>query len=304
METSFLIDRFIEYLSIEKHYSPQTVRAYSKDLQDFVRYLDDIRVSSLEDVTPVVIRSYLARRRASGVRKRSMARFLSTLRTAYRFFMREGWVRANPAKAVSTPKLEQKIPQFLYIEEAMRLMEAPDVSTPAGLRDRAILELLYGTGIRVSECVGIRMGDVNLERGTLLIHGKGSKERYVVVGRKAEEAVRRYVREARPLFLEAGLRSGGAAGEPYLFLNRRGGRLTDRSVRRIVDKHMAAVSASLSISPHVLRHTFATHLLDGGADLRAVQELLGHSSLSSTQIYTHTTKERLRRIYEESHPRA
>ncbi|MDI3257216.1 MAG: tyrosine-type recombinase/integrase, partial [Kyrpidia sp.] len=200
---------------------------------------------------------------------------------------------------VATPKQEKRIPNFMDVEEVFHLLAVPDEGTALGLRDRALLEWLYATGVRVGEAVALRVGDVDLAAQTALIHGKGGKERYVLFGRSAALALKRY--------LESGWSElGGKAPEPRdpLFLNYRGSRLSDRSVRRIVDRCMARVASYRKISPHVLRHTFATHMLDAGADLRAVQELLGHASLRSTQIYTHTTRERLLQVYLHAHPRA
>jgi integrase/recombinase XerC len=208
-------------------------------------------------------------------------------------------VEKNPAKDVHLPKLERRLPNFLYVDAVERLMDAPDCSTPLGLRDKALLELLYASGVRVSECVGLDISDLSLDDGTALVCGKGGKERIVMLGSRAVAALKRYLREAWPkLFHDEG------GDEKPLFLNHKGTRLSDRSVRRILDKYVLQLAGMQHISPHTLRHTFATHLLDHGADLRVVQELLGHVSLSSTQIYTHTTREHLERVYTKAHPRA
>jgi integrase/recombinase XerC len=233
--------------------------------------------------------------------RKTLARKVSCLRSLFQFMVREGIIEKNPARAVSTPKLEKKVPKFLYIEEAQKLMEAPSLEEPLGIRDRAILEVLYASGIRVSECMGIKLQDVDLTVGMARVLGKGAKERIVLLGRKACESIQLYLDKSRPLLLKE---QKNTSNESALFLNYRGEPLSVRSVRRIVDKYMTQVAGQLSISPHVLRHTFATHLLDEGADLRVVQELLGHVSLSSTQIYTHTTKEKLLRVYMSAHPRA
>ncbi|WP_018132571.1 tyrosine recombinase XerC [Effusibacillus pohliae] len=294
-------DLFLEYLRVEKNASPHTIDAYQSDLEQFCAYLAEEGIETFGSVTHVTIRTFLSRLYRAKAARKTLARKVSCLRSLYQFLTREGIVDRNPAKAVSTPKLEKRTPHFLYIEEAKRLVEAPPLDEPLGIRDRALLELLYATGIRVSECVALAPEDVDLGVGMARVMGKGAKERIVLLGEKAQEALRLYLEHGRPKLLQA---ADDGAGEAALFLNYRGSRLSVRSVRRIVDKYIRQVAGELSVSPHDLRHTFATHMLDGGADLRVVQELLGHVSLSSTQIYTHTTKEKLLRVYMNAHPRA
>lgn len=301
MSKQEMIDLFLEYLRIEKNASVHTIDAYISDLAQFTAFLSEEEIVTFGEVTHVQIRTFLSRLYMAKAARKTLSRKVSCLRSFYDFLMREEIVEKNPAKSVSTPKLEKKVPNFLYIEEVKRLVEAPSLDEPLGIRDRAILEMLYATGIRVSECMGIKLKDLDLGMGMVRVFGKGAKERIVLFGVQASQAVQRYLEASRPALL----RERKIAGEePLLFLNYRGEPLSVRSVRRIVDKYMHQVAGQLSISPHVLRHTFATHLLDEGADLRVVQELLGHVSLSSTQIYTHTTKEKLLRVYMNAHPRA
>jgi integrase/recombinase XerC len=270
-------------------------------LEQFCKFLAEEKAETFGEVTHVTIRTFLSRLYMAQSSRKTLARKVSCLRSLYEFLVREGIVDKNPAKNVSTPKLEKRTPKFLYIEEAKKLVEAPSDDEPLGMRDRALLELLYATGIRVSECMGLKVSDVDLELGMARVFGKGAKERIVILGQKAVGAVRIYLERGRPVLLQE---SAASANEDSLFLNYRGEPLSVRSVRRIVDKYIRQVAGQLSISPHDLRHTFATHMLDEGADLRVVQELLGHVSLSSTQIYTHTTKEKLLRVYMNAHPRA
>lgn len=295
------LQAFLVYLQTEKNASAHTIQSYRRDLRQWICWLREKGVSSWNDVNPAHLRSYLSSLVAAGAARATVARKVSSLRSCYRFFMREELAEYNPAKVLSLPKKERRLPKFLYIEEAQRLMEAPSLSTPLGIRDRALLETLYASGVRVGECISLNVQDLDLTLGTALVFGKGRKERYVLLGSKACEALRLYLERARPWLLAQGKESVATSA---LFLNYRGGRLSARSVRRILDKYIQQVAGHLSISPHVLRHTFATHLLDEGADLRVVQELLGHASLSSTQIYTHTTRERLAKVYAAAHPRA
>lgn len=295
------VDLFLEYLRVERNASANTIDSYRSDLEQFCAFLTGEGIETFGDVTHVTIRTFLSRLYMAKAARRTLARKMSCLRSLYEFLVREEIVETNPAKSVSTPKLEKRTPKFLYIEEAKKLVEAPPLDGPLGMRDRALLETLYATGIRVSECTGLTAKNVDLETGVARVFGKGGKERIVLLGRKACEAIRLYLERGRPLLLNP---KGTNREQAALFLNYRGEPLSVRSVRRIVDKYIKQVAGQLSISPHDLRHTFATHLLDEGADLRVVQELLGHVSLSSTQIYTHTTKEKLLRVYMNAHPRA
>ena len=286
------IEKFINYLRVEKGSSPHTVKNYTIDLEAFSLFLGDKDISSVDHLT---LRKFLAEMRSKNYSKRTIARKLASLRTFFKFLYREGHIKTNPITAISTPKLDKRLPVVLDEGKVARLIEAPRTDDPAGLRDRAILETLYSTGIRVSELVGLDTGDVDHISGVIKVLGKGHKERITPIGDKASTAIRRYI-ESRN---EKKVRDKDA-----VFLNKSGKRLVDRSVRRIINKHIKAASINEHISPHSLRHSFATHLLDRGADLRSVQELLGHMNLSTTQIYTHVTMERLREAYDKAHPRA
>ncbi|MET3288483.1 tyrosine recombinase XerC [Brevibacillus fluminis] len=292
------VDAYTDYLRVEKNASLHTINNYVADIHEFVAFMEQHQINSLAAVSSLHGRSFLARLAGQGLKRRSIARKLSSLRSFYRFLMREGVVTQNPFQAVSTPKVEKKLPSFLYPQEIERLLTAPDATTPLGQRDQLIFELLYASGIRVSELVTLEVKAINLSMGVALVFGKGAKERYVPIGSYAISVIRDYLASGRPQLL------AGKADSGMLLLNYRGEPLTDRSVRRIVDKYVEETALHLSISPHTFRHTFATHMLNAGADLRTVQELLGHVNISTTQIYTHVTKERLREVYDSAHPRA
>ena len=286
------IDKFINYLKIEKNASGHTIINYSVDLRDFGRFLGDAKV---ESVNYLVLRRYLARMREKNYSKRTIARKLASLRSFFKFLYREGYLKTNPASSVITPKLDKKLPIFLDTSEVVRLIEAPDGRDLSGLRDRAVLETLYSTGIRVGELVQLNLNNIDFISGVVKVFGKGRKERLAPIGDKALRVIRNYLNKRGVKKL---------SDKKAVFLNKNGGRLTDRSVRRVVGKYIKVVSLREDISPHTLRHSFATHLLDRGADLRSVQELLGHMNLSTTQIYTHVTTKRLKEVYEKAHPRA
>lgn len=289
-----VIEQFLHYRRVVKRASERTLSSYSGDLTQFMTFLTQQGISELLSISVSHIRTFFAMEVRRGMQKTTLARRLSCIRSFFDFCIREGYLESNLARAVSLPKLDKKVPKFYYQEEVKILLESISGRDELELRDRALLEFLYATGTRVSECVGLNVEDVNLEEGLALVFGKGAKERYVIIGSVATYWIEKYLSMRTPNI---------SKGMP-LFLNGRGGRLTDRSVRRILDKHILNVAGLHHISPHALRHSFATHLLDEGADLRVVQELLGHENLSSTQIYTHTTRERLVRIYQDAHPRA
>lgn len=286
------VHKFINYLQIEKNYSDHTVTNYKIDLKEFSESIKD---KPIEQVTHVDVRLFLARLKEKNFSKRSVARKMACLRSFFKFLYREGHIKANPAASLSTPKIDKKLPLFMNASDVVKLLESPDASDDMGLRDRAILETLYSTGVRVSELVGLNKENVDFISGVLKVYGKGKKERLVPIGDKALRAIRAYfekigvteINERKPVFLNKSRR-----------------RVSDRAVRRIVHKYIHKTSLNESISPHTLRHSFATHMLDRGADLRSVQELLGHANLSTTQIYTHVTTERLKSIYDKVHPRA
>lgn len=284
------IDKFIRYLQVEKGLSPHTLRAYQKDLEIFSEFVN----TSPEKIDPVDVRGFIAQQISSGLSKTTAGRRLAAVRSFFRFLHREGYVKSNPAKVINTPRKPKTLPKFLTVDDVFNLIEKPEGIGFMVARDRAILELLYSSGIRVSELSGLDMGDINLRDGLVKVKGKGKKERIVPIGAKAIDAIRSYLIE-RML-----LKKRDAA----LFLNRRGSRLTERSIRRLVVKYARMVLLDGRIGPHTLRHTFATHLLQAGADLRTIQELLGHSSLSTTQKYTHLDITHLVDVYDRAHPLA
>lgn len=292
------IAMFTRYLQVEKNASPHTVKQYVADICEFVAFMEQHQITVFAAVSYLHGRSFLAHLAKRGLSRRSMARKLSSLRSLYRFLLREGQLEQNPFQLVSTPKMEKKLPTFMYPQEVQTFFDLPDMTTPLGMRDRLIFELLYASGIRVTELVTLSLDAINPSIGVALVFGKGAKERYVPVGSYACGVLRQYLDEGRPKLL-AGHNEHG-----YLLVNYRGEPLSDRSVRRVIDKYVETYALHLRVSPHTFRHTFATHMLNGGADLRTVQELLGHVNVSTTQVYTHVTKERLRHVYDTAHPRA
>lgn len=307
IEKRGFIDQFIHYLSIEKNASPHTCRCYRRDLEGFEDFLKNsgMYVSStgkieMEKVDRMAIRKYLSFLHRKN-KKSSIARKISTLRSFFKYMVREQVIPSNPAKGVSTPKVEKTLPTTLTVDEAFRLMEAPTTisekpsegSKEKGLRDRAILELLYSSGLRVSELVGLNSNQLDLDLGIVRVMGKGRKERIVPVGVKAIKALEAYLEKR-----------GMLEGEEPIFVNFLGGRLTARSVGRLMKRYTRHSGIFGKVSPHSLRHTFATHLLDAGADIREIQEMLGHSSLSTTQRYTHVSMGKLMEVYDKAHPRS
>jgi integrase/recombinase XerC len=307
IEKPGFIQRFIHYLSLEKNASPHTCRCYRKDLEgfeDFLKssgiYLSPTGGVEIEKVDRIAIRKYLSFLHRRN-KKSSIARKISTLRSFFRYLIREQVISFNPAKSVSTPKVEKTLPTTLTVDEAFRLMESPKslpekpsaASKENRLRDRAILELLYSSGLRVSELVGLNFNQLDSDLGIVRVMGKGRKERIVPVGAKAIEALKAYFEERRVF-----------KGENPIFINSFGGRLTARSVGRLIKKYTRHSGIFRRVSPHSLRHTFATHLLDAGADIREIQEMLGHSSLSTTQRYTHVSMGKLMEVYDKAHPRS
>jgi integrase/recombinase XerC len=298
-----LVHRYLEHLAHERRASPETLRAYENDLLYFHEFLardflgkDPAEVRP-EEVDSLAVRSFLAALTRKGLSKRSQARTLSAVRSLFRFACREGSLSANPAQAVRTPKFASRLPRHLRPGEVEALVEAPTGSAPLDRRDRAILELLYAAGLRVGELVSLDWGDLDLSQRTLRVVGKGGKERMVPFGRSALEALRAW-REVCDQ-----VRDPNVEGDP-VFVATKGRRLSDRGVRTLVDRWVGKAAIAAGVHPHTLRHTFATHLLEGGADLRSIQELLGHASLSTTQKYTHLEVERLLSVYRQAHPRA
>lgn len=290
---------FKEYLQIEKNASPYTVKYYLNDLELFFDFLASEAVNDLREVDERVVRVFLNALYNRKLSRRSVSRKISALRTFYKFLEREEIVIGNPFTLIRLPKTESPIPGFLYAEELEKLFEVNDLTDPLGQRDQAILELLYATGMRVSECQQLVLDNIDFTIGTVFVTGKGRKERYIPYGKFAEIALETYIQDGRKLLL-------AKAKQPtnVLFLNHRGFPLTDRGIRDVLNRVVKKAALTVNVHPHKLRHTFATHLLNEGADLRSVQELLGHENLSTTQIYTHVTKDHLRRVYMKSHPRA
>lgn len=284
------IDEFLKYLRAERGASGHTIRSYRKDLNTFLEYTQ----SAVEAIDMMDVRGYVATQMKSGLGKSTVGRRLACLRSFFKFLHREGRIASNPARLVNAPRMPKLLPKSLTVDDVFSLIEKPDGIGFLTARDRAILELLYSSGLRVSELAGLNADDLNIREGLVKVRGKGKKERFAPVGRKAIEALKVYMIE-RVLLKKK---------DKALFLNRSGMRLTDRGVRRIVVKYARAIMLDGRIGPHTLRHTFASHLLQGGADLRVIQELLGHSSLSTTQKYTHLDIAHLMDVYDKAHPLA
>jgi integrase/recombinase XerC len=298
------IERFIEALSAEKDFSPNTCRAYQNDLQQFLSYVQESEGGLLkrrekvrpDDIDDVVIRSYLGFLHKKN-QKTTIARKLSALRSFFRFLVKMGVISANPAEGVLTPKRGRPVPHFLPVDDIFRLLDGVKGESVLALRNRAILETLYSTGVRVAELAGMDVGDVDFDNGFVRVIGKGKKERLAPVGKKALACIRAYLDK------RAKAAGSGMTDNQPLLLNNREGRLSTRSIARLLEQVVRQLGLLRPISPHGLRHTFATHMLDAGADLRAVQELLGHASLTTTQRYTHVSIDRLMEVYDKAHPR-
>ena len=293
------IDKFLNYLKVEKNVSHYTVLNYAVDLKDFAKFFGD--EADINSVDYLTLRKFLAELKAKNYSKRTIARKLACLRSFFRFLYREGHVKSNSMLSISTPKLDKKLPVFLDENEVSKLLDSPDEKEASGLRDKAMLETIYSSGLRISELVGLNTDNIDFIGGVLKIFGKGKKERLVPIGDRALRCIRRYLERRGEASAEGGSACGGKRA---VFLNKSGTRITGISVRRIMEKCIHIASLRQDISPHTLRHSFATHLLNRGADLRSVQELLGHMNLSTTQIYTHVTSERLKSVYDKAHPRA
>jgi site-specific recombinase XerD len=317
------VDAFVAHLRDERGLSENTVAAYERDVLQFFRFAARARVTDPAEVDHLLLRRFLAQLRTRGLADSSIARKAAALRACFRLLARRRLVPASPAADLGSPRGPRRLPVVLKQRQVEALLAAPEPRMPVGLRDRAILELLYATGMRVGELCGLELGDVDLQGQVARVHGKGGKDRLVPFGEPARAALREYLAEGRARMLPdaagrtaAGRTAAGrtaavrtaagrnAGGERSLFFNRRGRPMTTRDVRGMIDRYRRALDVPRGTSPHALRHSFATHLLEGGADLRSVQELLGHVALTTTQTYTHVSNERLRRVYEEAHPRA
>lgn len=295
------IDSFLIYLKVEKGSSPHTLENYLGDLLQFFEFAAgscELSISQFDpaQVDRLLVRSYLGELQKKGYRRSSIARKLTAIRSFYNYLVRQGLLETSPVKSVSTPKLEKRLPEFMDQKEVLKMLEKPAKDNSLGIRDKAIMEVLYASGIRVGELVNLDTANLDLRSQRLKVLGKGSKERLAPLGREAVHALERYLYTARPQ-LEIN-------DQKALFLNYQGGRLSVRGVRFIINKYLKQLAMEKHVSPHTFRHSFATHLLEGGADLRSVQELLGHVQLSTTQIYTHVTKNRMKEIYDKCHPRA
>ena len=303
-----LLEQFLEHLRYERNVSAHTLRNYASDLEQF---LDHLRprdqatgkrtLPDVKEVDHLTIREWLAELHSDQKKKSSIARKLAALRTFFQFLVREGLLESNPAKLVATPRQEKKLPKHLSVEDAIRFIETPDVETDLGKRDRAMLELMYATGVRVAELTTLNLGDIDFRNQLIRVTGKRRKQRIVPFGDPAGAAIRDYLTIRDKFLLTAPI---SKRDDEALFLNYQGTRITTRSVGRMVEKYIKICAGVHSISPHALRHSFATHLLDSGADLRDIQELLGHARLSTTQVYTHVSMEKLVEVYDKAHPKA
>jgi tyrosine recombinase XerC len=302
-EIASVAEDFLRAAAAERDLSPHTISAYRGDLRDFSAWAERSERHDITAIDRILLRRYVAYLAERRYARRSIARKASALRSMLTWAVSRGLLTVSPATDVQAPKLDHPLPKVMRTADAARLCELPPDDEPVGLRDRAILELLYGSGMRVAELCALDLEDIDLAHGALQVTGKGRKQRRLPMSDPARAALTRYVKGARGELASAKMAAGNRPQGHPVFLNTRGGRLGPRGVRSMIDRYLAAEGAPHA-SPHTLRHSFATHLLDGGADLRAVQELLGHESLATTQIYTHVSTERLRAVYEQSHPRA
>ena len=289
------LDDFINYLEYERNYSNNTIIAYKNNILQLINYLDSININDIKSVKYETIRGYLSYLHENKYKSKSISRMISSMRSFFKYLKVENVISNNPMTLISNPKLEKKLPKYLTINEVEKILNVPDMNDKIGIRDAFILELLYVSGIRVSELVNIKLSDVETSEKKIKILGKGSKERYVLYGSRCKDLLNKYM-SVRNIFLKY--------PNEYLILSKTGRKLNTREVRNIINRIKTKAGVDISISPHTFRHTFATHMLNEGADLRAVQELLGHENLSTTTIYTHLTNEKLRRTYLNTHPRA
>ncbi len=294
-DAAALVDRFMAHIEIERGLSPNTVRAYASDLARYLEWAARVDVDPVR-LTHRQLRQYLAELDRARYARRTIARRLAAVRSFFGYLLTEGVVASDPSRVLSAPKQQRRLPRAVPDEALSALLDAPDRSTPAGLRDAAIIELLYATGIRVSELTGMSMASLDLGQAQIVVVGKGSKERIVPIHRHAATLLQQYCRDGRPHLVRP-------ESPDSLFLSTRGNPLSPEAVRRIINRHLQAAGSAAHISPHALRHTFATHLVEAGADLRTVQELLGHIALSTTQIYTHVSMKRLQDVHKNAHPR-
>lgn len=292
-----LLDEFIYHLAVERGLAKNTIASYRADLTGYILYCRNHGINELHEAGRDTVMSYLFQLQLDGRSPATISRRLAAVRTFYRYVIREGFIQEDPSAELESPKLAQKLPRVLSIEEVDHLLGQPLISKPSGLRDKAMLEVLYATGIRVSELVSLDLMNIHLDSGFIRCFGKGSKERIVPLGDVAARFIKEYLERGRSILKKSG-------DTPALFLNQHGRRLTRQGFWKIIKKYALKANIKTAITPHTLRHSFATHLLENGADIRSVQEMLGHADISTTQIYTHLTKSKIREIYDRSHPRA
>lgn len=290
------VSNFLNYLEVEKNYSGYTILNYERDINDFVNFLKKETINNFTEVDYKLLRFYLNEMFNKKYSSKTISRNLSSLRTFFKYLLKENIIKNNPMILISNPKEEKKLPTYLNYKELENILEAPDQTSVIGLRDACILELLYSTGIRVGELVNIKVDDIDFSQNRIKILGKGNKERYVLFGKKCNDLLNKYLDNGRPNLLKR--------KTDYLFLNKRGTGVSVRTAEMIIGDVVKKSSIKFNVSPHTLRHTFATHMLDNGADLNSVSELLGHSNLNTTAIYTHVSNERLKQVYLNCHPRA
>lgn len=291
------LNDYLNYLSVERGLAKNTLESYERDLRQYLKYLNEKKHLSLNETTQATVIGYLLQLQAQGKATATLSRSLAAIKSYYHFLAREGKIERDPTINLDAPKQEKRLPRVLSVTDVEKLLEQPDLKHPVGIRDRAMLEVLYATGLRVSELISLKMNDLNLETGYIRCVGKGTKERIVPLGTVSVKYVRLYQEHARK-FLSSSLR------ENTLFLNHHGRGLTRQGFWKIIKKYAENLNLQTEITPHTLRHSFATHLLENGADLRSVQEMLGHADISTTQIYTHLTKGRIKEVYDKTHPRA
>jgi integrase/recombinase XerC len=291
------LEQFINYIEIEKRYSFNTVKNYERDLEDFYDFLNKEAIDSIKNIDYKVVRLYLNYMYQKKYSKKTISRNISTLRSFFKYLKKHNHINNNPMLLITNPKQDKKLPNFLYYNELTKILDIPDEKTPFGLRDALIIELFYSTGIRVGEIVNIRIKDIDLSNKKINIIGKGNKERIVLYGSVCNDLLKEYIDNKRQLINET-------INTDHLFINHLGNKLTPRGIEYILNKVIKKSDVNSLVTPHTLRHTFATHMLNEGADLKSVQELLGHENLKTTQIYTHVSNERLRSVYLKTHPRA
>lgn len=297
-DSKFALEDYIHFLKVERQLSQNTVASYKRDLLNYIVQLEKAGVGSIDDIDRSTILQYLHQLKEQGKSSRTVARHISSIRSFHQFLLREKVTSQDPTVHLEMPKLEQKLPSVLSVKEVDKLISMPASSKSQGKRDIALLELLYGTGMRVSELIGLNVDNIHISMGFVRVFGKGGKERIIPLGGGAMKACTAYIREARPVFIEK------TKGTDALFVNMRGSRLTRQGCWKIIKGYALKAGIQKELTPHILRHSFATHLIENGADIRAVQEMLGHADISTTQIYTHVSKARLKDVYVKFHPRA